>query len=234
MKASSTPSGIGEKPYYTDRQIELVALEELGKADLLPKTPEAIRVERFVEKRFGVSPSYENLPDGVLGFTRFSGKGVEEIVISRSLDQEGSRVSERRVRTTIAHEAGHGLLHAHLFVLDAYNQSMFGDDDVSGVKMLCREPAPNRSGEERRYDGRWWEVQANKLMSALLLPRVLVSDCIDTFLVTKSKFGGPALPAAGRDQAARLVAEVFDVNPVVARIRLDQLFAVVSGDQLTL
>jgi hypothetical protein len=33
-------------------------------------------------------------------------------------------LEERRVRSTLAHEAGHGLLHAHLFVL-APQQGLF-------------------------------------------------------------------------------------------------------------
>jgi len=43
-----------ERPYFDEKEIESICLDELGKLGLLPKEPTAIRVERFVEKRFGV------------------------------------------------------------------------------------------------------------------------------------------------------------------------------------
>src|SRR5665213_29794 len=106
--------------------------DELRKESLLPSSPEVIRIDRFIEKRFRVSPQYEVLPDGVLGFTRFGKNGVKAVVISAALDAEGGKVSERRVRTTMAHEAGHGLLHAHLFALDEIPLHLFDKESHSG------------------------------------------------------------------------------------------------------
>src|SRR3989441_11554119 len=67
---------------------------------------------------FRSTPTYEDLDKGVLGFTQFGRTGVQAIVVARALDEDGTRPAERRIRTTLAHEAGHGLLHAHLFALD--------------------------------------------------------------------------------------------------------------------
>ena len=88
--------------------------DELRGVGLLPGSPEPIRIDRFIEKRFNVSPQYEDLPDGVLGFTRFGKNGVKAVVISAALDAEGGKVAGRRVRTTIAHEGGHGCC-THIF-----------------------------------------------------------------------------------------------------------------------
>src|SRR5258707_5098332 len=107
-----------KQPYFTPSQIDNMCCDELRGLGLLPGSPEPIRIDRFIEKRFRVSPQYEDLPAGVLGFTRFGKNGVKAVVISAALDAEGGKVAERRVRTTLAHEAGHGLLHAHLFALD--------------------------------------------------------------------------------------------------------------------
>ena len=108
FKAKAGP--FAERPFYTDADVETICSDELSKLGLLPNQPQPIRVDRFVERRF-VTPSYEDLGEGILGLTKFSAKGVAEIIVSIRLDAEGSRVSGRRIRTTLAHEGGHGLLH---------------------------------------------------------------------------------------------------------------------------
>jgi hypothetical protein len=85
-----------ERPFFEQNEIEALCLEELRKVGLLPSAPQEIRIERFVEKRFGTTPVYEDLPDGVLGFTRFSPKGVAAIVISRVLSEEESKTAAPR------------------------------------------------------------------------------------------------------------------------------------------
>ena len=123
-------SGRSEQPYFKDTEIDRIAVEELLGAGLLPSKPEPIRIERFVEKRFGLARvSYEELPTTVLGYTQFSRKGVEAVFVSRALAEEGTRVSERRINSTLAHEAGHGLLHAYLFMLDSFPTELFENDD---------------------------------------------------------------------------------------------------------
>jgi len=42
------------------------------------------------------------------------------------------------------------------------------------------------------------------------------------------------LPASRRALAIRELADVFDVNPIVVRIRLESLYPEDSGNQLTL
>ena len=100
-----------ERPYFPDGVIENTCADELRAVGLLPLSPEPIRIDRFIEKRFKVTPSYEELPEGVLGLTRFNQQGVSEVVVARALDEESSKVAERRIRTTLAHEGGHCLLH---------------------------------------------------------------------------------------------------------------------------
>ena len=117
MKTFKTKSGpFLERPFYSDSDIEKMCVAELSAVGLLPQTPGPVRIDRFIEKRF-VVPTYQDLGEGILGLTRFTSRGVAEIVVSKELDDEGSEIAERRIRTTLAHEGGHGLLHTHLFVL---------------------------------------------------------------------------------------------------------------------
>lgn len=218
-----------EAPFFRPEQIEQICDEELRKFDLLPSEPQPIRIERFIEKRFRVSPTYEELPPGALGFTQFGDKGVEAIVISRTLAEEESKTAERRINTTLAHEAGHGLLHAHLFIAGSQPERLFGDGfDPKVPKILCRDPSTGK------YDGRWWEFQANQTIGALLLPKTLAEKGIEKVLTCAGSFGLPQLLAKDREKAVSILSTTFNVNPAVARIRVDQLFPHGESGQLTL
>jgi hypothetical protein len=215
-------------PYFTPSQIDNMCCDELRGVGLLPTSPEPIRIDRFIEKRFHLCPQYEELPPGVLGFTRFGKNGVKAVVISSALDAEGGKVSERRVRTTMAHEAGHGLLHAHLFALDDIPLHLFDKDSHSGDQILCRDVHDDEK-KVHRYDGRWWEVQANRAMSGLLCPRSLVQEAIKPFLSPAGLLGVEVLAENRREAAVRALADIFDVNPAVTRIRINELFPPQTG-----
>ena len=229
--------GFLEKPYFKEGDFDRICRDALQKHGLFPSEPAPVRIDRFIEKHFNVVPTYENLPTGLLGFTLFGSKGVEEIVVSKALDEQGTKVAERRLRTTLAHESGHGLLHAHLFALGVRPSSLFKDGlDRSEPKILCRRSDICDSEISRmrppRY--RWWEYQANKAMASLLLPKSLVHNALTPILIHRGILGLLVLPSARREAAIRLVAGTFDVNPVVARLRLETLFPSVAERQLTL
>lgn len=235
MKTLRTTSGLfSERPYFTHEDIDNLSIDELQAAGLYPDKPSPIRIERFIEKRFRVSPIYEDLPNDVLGYTQFGEGGVQAIIVARTLSEEGTRVSEYRLNTTLAHEAGHGLLHAYLFALSAQNQPLFKDNDVSPTKILCRKQGVFKTSTRRRYDGRWWEYQANQCMSALLLPRPLVVECMQPFVRIEGMMKTMVLPEGRRELAVMRVAEVFEVNPIVARIRIAGLCPVGSERQMAL
>jgi hypothetical protein len=222
---SGSPS---QQPYFTSNQIDQICCDELRNEGLFPSAPEAVRIDRFIEKRFRVSPQYEELPAGVLGFTRFDKNGVKAVVISAALDAEGGKVAERRVRTTMAHEAGHGLLHSHLFALDEIPLHLFDKDSHSGDQILCRD-VQGDDAKTNRYDGRWWEFQANRAIGGLLCPRPLVQEAMKPFLAPAGLLGIEILDEKRREESVRALADIFDVNPVVARIRVNELFPAQTG-----
>ncbi len=237
MKTFRSKTGpFTEQPFFEPAEIESTCTDELQKMSLYPSEAEPIRIDRFIEKRFNIHPTYEDLPNGLLGFTRFGKKGVEEIVVAKSLDDEGTKPAERRLRTTLAHEAGHGLLHAYLFALGARPESLFGDGLAADApKILCREDGVSGvQSTSKKPPYRWWEFQANQAMSALLLPKLLVEKALVSLLEAQGLLGIPMLPTRQRDRAIRLLAETFDVNPVVAQIRLEGMYPIAAGKQLTL
>jgi len=237
MKSYRAQTGpFTERPYYELVDIENICTDELRKVDLYPLEPMPIRIERFIEKRFGISPAYEDLPDGLLGFTKFGPKGVEEIKVAKFLTEDGDKIAERRINTTLAHEAGHGLLHAHLFALGLPSRSLFDNEmDTNIPKILCREgavPGIQSSGKSN-YSGRWWEFQANRAIGALLLPKSLVKKSIETLLVSRGSMGIKGLEERSREAAVKVLIDVFDVNPTVARIRIDGMYFRDNKNQLT-
>jgi hypothetical protein len=232
MKNFRTSAGpFSERPYFKLSEIERMCDDELRKLQLYPVTPEPVRIDRFVEKRFNVDPSYEELPPGVLGFTKFGKQGVAGIVISRALDEEGTKAANRRIRTTLSHEAGHGLLHTHLFAMGIKPLSLFEGETSDVPEILCRD-TPDTPGPKRGYDGRWWEYQANQVMGCLLMPRRLVLEATQPFIVPTGALGMETLEPARREEAAQALADLFDVNPAAVRIRLKDIFPVEDNRQL--
>ena len=224
------------KPFFTQKDFEQICQGALEKHGLFPSEPTPIRIDRFVEKHFNVLPAYENLPVGLLGFTLFGPQGVEEIVVSKTLDEQGTHVAERRLRTTLAHESGHGLLHAHLFAQGTRLGSLFRDGlDPCSSKILCRpgDIYGSETSGMRKPRYRWWEYQANQAMVTLLLPKSLVRTALTSILMPQGVLGTLILPSARREAAIRLIADTFDVNPVVAKLRLEALFPLAAERQLT-
>ncbi len=232
MKHFRTKSGpFSRRPHFEPSEIDRICDDELRKVGLYPSSPQAIRIDRFIEKRFGVCHDYQDLPDGVLGYTRFTKTGVDAVIISTALEAENGKVAERRVRTTLAHEAGHGLLHAYLFAVDDKPQHLFDVDSQADHKILCRD-IKEGEGQKRPYDGRWWEFQANRAMSGLLCPKALVHDALKPFMRPIGLLSTLILDENMRGDAVREVADIFDVNPVVARIRINEMFPLEAGQLL--
>lgn len=227
MKTFRTNTGpFPERPYYKDEVIEQICSDALAEDGFLLKEPGRVRVDRFVEKRFKVRIIYEQLDAKVLGFTEFGPNGVEAVHIAEPEDR--TQAAERRMNSTIAHEGGHGLMHAHLFVPEFDHRGLFDNDpDVSKTRVLCRDP------RQRRYDGRWWEFQANRAIGALLMPKGIFLVFMQQFLEQRGTFNMPSLPEHRREDAIRAAAEIFDVNPAAAKVRVDLLFPD-AGGQLTL
>lgn len=213
----STRGPFVERPFYKDQEVESMCSDELRSVGLLPNEPGPIRIDRFIEKHFKIVPCYEPLPASILGLTQFSDSGPARVIVSEGLEQNDTTVNERRIRSTLAHEAGHCMLHTHLFAFAAQGSPLFGDHtDPKAPKVLCREPQP--------YAGEWWEFQANLAMSMLLLPAHLVHTALSTYLRPAGLLQIPQLPEDQRQEAVRSLVEVFNVNPVMIKIRLEKLY----------
>lgn len=232
MRETPTPGRpFGRRLYFAEGEIDrlcAVALESVG---CMPPTPQPIEIDLFIEKYFGCAVAYEDLRPAVLGFAVFCPGGTIGLVgAARSLFNDGP-VGERRVRSTLAHEAGHGLLHANLFSEALEPHPLLDDSfDYERRRIMCREE--DLAAGPGGYDGKWWEWQANQAIGGLLLPRRLVEACVEPLTDASATLAPPALPTARRERAARQLADTFDVNLTVARIRIGSAFP--PGGQLSL
>ena len=207
------------KPHEVDK----MCLEALRAAKLLPDEPSPIDIEGFIENYLKARLDFgTDLGSDVLGFTFFSDKGKPEIVgISPKLD-ERTQISDRRIRATLAHEAGHAMIHPILFMTEGGQMELNGNNvDLVQRRILCRKADIN---PKPGWDGRWWELQANYCIGGFLLPKQLVAKCVDQLMTSTGLLGGQFLENAAREDAVQLVAEKFEVNPIVAKIRLTTLF----------
>jgi len=221
MRKVPTPSGrFAFQLYFDDLgEIDEICLEALKNQSLLAATPTPVRIERFVEKQFRTALRYEDLGPDNLGCTIFNSSGaVEAILVSRSLEEQNTTPARRRVRSTVAHEAGHGLLHGSLFIGDN-----FPDRGKNQRRILCRSE-DILVETQSSYRGRWWEFQANQAIGSLLLPRPLMNAFLDQSGIKLDSSGRCSLTPLLRGSLAKKAALTFDVNPIVVRIRLDSLF----------
>ena len=232
MRETATPGRpFGRRLYFAEGEIDRICVDALESVGCLPPTPSPIEIELFVEKRFACTVAYENLKPGVLGFAVFGAGGtVEAVGTERSLFDDGT-VGARRAWATLAHEAGHGLLHAKLFSEEHERHPVLdGSFDYKRRRIMCRKEDLGMG--PGGYDGKWWEWQANQAIGGLLLPERLVRACVEPLTEERGSWGARELPAPKRDRAARRVGATFDVNPAVARIRLNSFFP--PAEQLSL
>jgi hypothetical protein len=205
----------GRLPYrlwYEESEIEAIAARELRRAGR-PTLPgrRATDVDAFLELHLGIVPEYTWLPRGVLGATEFTARGEVRLQVAAELSRRADRdpAAEKLLRSTLAHEAAHVLLHRLLFLKES--RDIFGG--LASRSELCRSVGVPRPG----YQGEWWEWQANRGMAALLLP----AGAIAAWTAERDR-SAPGERVTARREAA---AAEFGVSAEAVRRRLTQLQA---------
>jgi len=228
----------GEKQlWYNDGEIEEIMWSELSLASLLPDAskPE-VDIESFVECHLRAEfDRTAVLPADVLGETEFVWNGNPIIRINRDLtgsaldDEQCPLGTLGRWRATVAHEASHAILHKILFSEKPGQQATFAFSVQEETKTefprvfrsLKRDVSFSCSGQ---FD--WREVQANKGMAALLMPKKLFLELFDALVAEAALL--PSQLTAGSSETPALagtLAERFKVSKQAATIRIETLGA---------
>lgn len=220
MRFYTSPDGV-PSVWYDDEEIEQIVDGELERAGLRPTAASPVTdLERFIESHLNVRiDQYADLPADILGLTRFVARANPAIQINAALtdqadDEFAAPGTRGRWRATLAHEAAHVFLHKYLF------DPEFIQSEIPGLRGQLPRAGDvrclNRDIDARTRD--WREIQANKGMAALLMPRSIFRRLayrrIDPERGELTE-GSPAVAALAGD-----LAELFQVSKQAAATRL--------------
>ncbi|SRR6266567_462905 len=225
-----------QRIWYESAEIETIADDELRRAGLMPPSDDPVTdLERFIEGHLKAQlDQYAQLPEGVLGLTRFDARHGPAVSISSTLTEAAEQDPPRpgqlgRWRATLAHEATHILLHRYLFdpaMAPLSSRQPSGSAAQPGAVMRClhRDVAPVTTQDWGRVRQRrdWREIQANRGMAALLMPSRTFKD-VAFELIAKLGPTGPASDPAFAETLAAALASSFQVSKQAALIRLGTL-----------
>lgn len=209
--------------FMPEKHIERAASELLfayGQRFGAVTTP-PVPAEEILECHFGLSVGFDDLQTrlkdvGVLGATWIEDRRV---LIDQSLDPTTNPRIEGRYRFTVAHEAGHWVLHRHQLV-EARGAPLF--DGTPAPSVICRN-----TGNKPPI-----ELQADYFAGYLLMPEEMVRRAWaeltgnvtpyvaeDELQQLRERFGLPGDEQPTVDIAKRM-AEVFRVSGQSMQIRL--------------
>lgn len=215
--------------WFGGGEIDRIMEVELNKSDLFPDpTYPSVNIESFLETHLGVKLDlYAVLGAGVLGETRFIRGSRPLVLINRDLTTEAERASPPsgrlgRWRATLAHEAAHVVLHRKLFEVPCEQKSFSEVDNKSPSPLLT---CLKRNISFNRVPSDWKEVQANRGMASLLMPRRLFSGLVRNIVGSNSAIDlSKRIPERDSTKFKALVRELSvrcEVSREAARIRLD-------------
>ena len=101
--------------------------------------------------------------------------------------------------------------------------ALFSDRGENQRRILCRSEDILVETQQVVPRSMIGGFQANQAIGSLLLPRLLVNAFLDQSGIEVDSSETGILTPAQRESLAKKAAVIFDVNPIVARIRLDSL-----------
>lgn len=203
-----------ERPYWSageiDRKCEEAITSFLRQRygfDRIPVPTEALTeiIERDA-KELDLEPDLSDEKYEVFGYTDFTPGEKPRVAIARELWEHRHR--NNRLRTTLAHEYGHVLLHTWLYEKYA---------SAAGTQRChWRDLLPSENVVD------WAEWQAGYASGALLMPESFLRRAVAAFFRERNE-----TPPVGRDSADAMslkerISLTFDVSVDAARVRLSQ------------
>lgn len=225
----------GGRIWWDPDDIDALGEDQLMRAGMYPYMDNPfVDIERFIEQYLGAElDQFADVGSRLYGQTEFFVARPPLIQISRSLSEqaEDEKGSARFVvRSTMGHEAAHVIMHSLLFA-PSYAQPTLPNTDT-GVSRgrLLRCPEASFRAEQGRWD--WREVQANKGMAALLMPKEFFRD------VVEEAFDEANIPRANQHlkhpKVGPIVARVSEmmlVSKLAVSIRMEELGLLVLPGQ---
>lgn len=218
-------------PFLSDEQIERRMADRLHRAGMMPTLAEPVLdLEAFVEHRNGLGASLDDfapLPSDVMGVVTFLPGQRDHMEINRDLSElaEKDITTRARCRSTIAHESSHIVLHRDILMPCTSLQLFSLDDEPAGYIQTCLKQDFGWRGSASREED-YLEIQANKGMAALLLPRPVFYPIAQAALRDWESRRHQDDSHDHFEEKKRLIrhwASLFDVSRQVVEIRLRTL-----------
>jgi len=214
MASNHGPGPFLEYFFIPEPRIHRIACETLVSLDLMPDSPGPVRIERYCEKRWGKTEDYVELPKDVLGKATFTEGGLAKIEVNRDLCEHSSELANIRTRSTLAHEIGHGELHSDRFADKLRHERLHGGAcDASMAATRTIETVCRKEQIFRYQKDEWWEIQANKFMAAVLMPKHLLRQVFDDWNAEYPPEDWPPLFTL-----EEVIADTFTVSQTMAGI----------------
>ena len=226
-------SATGERRlWFEEDEIEWIMEDELRKAGLFPCPADpVVDLESLLEIHLGVKLDvHAVLDDDELGVTEFLGGRKPLVSINKDLTfraetEDAPSGILGRWRATMAHEAGHVVLHRGLVEVPFEQGSFFAETAKEQGTSLFRCLKRDVSFKRGNYD--WKEVQANRGMAALLMPAKVFRELVlDVLKADKSDDLCLRVPETGSTEFSNLLLDLSkrcEVSQEAARIRLESL-----------
>lgn len=196
-----------ELEHLSERTITSFLIDRYG-FERIPVPTEALTV--LIEREASDLDLSAELSDhkfDVFGVTDFERGRKPRVRIARELWEQNWRVN--RLRTTLAHEYGHVMLHTWL-----YDQT----DAPAGLQTCYWQSLLPKGGVVD-----WMEWQAGYVSGALLMPESFIRRSVEAFLRNRSTKSPLAEHSREALELQQHISLTFEVSTEAAAVRLSQL-----------
>ncbi len=217
-----------ERLHFCRRDIQDIIRGELRAAKCWPAEPSPIRLEEYLLVRHGIEPQpLRPVTTGMLGLADLQTPARPAIFIAPAV-MDGP---EHVYRSTVAHEIGHLMLHAQLYVDSRFTLALArwrqGDANNGTITCLARDISETPRGGYNSADPfAHIEHQANIAMVELLTPQMLLKRCVVNWTSSRPMRGGgieTVFDEARRREAVTCISTTFNVSPTLASFRLNEI-----------
>ena len=165
----------------------------------------------------------EHGDDSIEGVTQFSPKKIPSVRISKELSE--NPLMKNRLRTTLAHELGHVIIHDPLW------QKKFAQLKLDLGSSEKREQICKRTANYDNYN--WMEWQANYFSSGLLMPISMVMKLYEDYVVNNKIFSSMIPDDENGVKLILSISRQFRVSKEAAKIRLLILKCLCNPDNIS-
>ena len=229
-----------EKPKYSQKELNNMAEDVLfASSDILgqniqypiPTDKLTVIIERYVddldlyadlEKEYG-----DKNIEGVTIFLPFKKPVVR---ISEKLQK--FKFKENRLRTTLAHELGHVIIHNPLWQRE-FSKLQLPFDTTEKRIQICKRKTLFSKDEPNYEHYDWIEWQANYFGSALLMPKKALHKFYKIFTTERGIRSQISDESSDASDLISMLSQAFQLSNEAVRVRLKQMKILVSQEDIT-